>query len=254
MRIGRLFIDQHSQSVANGSRCQFRATIKSEDETVYQSDSLELLDATSDALLKRPVFVEMAYTDYTTSRNLRFNITQGGSHSDRISADGEPSWVRDTFVQLQDRINAAAPTSQWVTKHPYIVRTLAKLGLGSIVWLPWNWLFSQMFSLLPPPSAELLAGLKSSSVAAILSWRPTFLMVDFVLTWINRWLLGNAVWVFVSEWFYRAYPDVDLDFGPEHLKREKMQRHRVGFLAITVALPLVVAVLYDVAKMFFKAA
>ncbi len=252
-RIGRLFLDQHTQSAADGRHSQFRATVKAEDQTVYQSDSLDLLGETSDAMLKRPVFIELSYTDYTRSRSLRFNATQGGSRSDRISADGDPGWVRDVFVQLQERISAATPTSHWVTRHPYIVRTIAKLGLGSLVWLPYNWVVSSVVSHLPPPSPDVIAALRGSSLA-ILFWRPAFAVVDFILTWIMRWMFGNAIWIFAAGWFYQAFPDVELDFGPEHFKREKMQRRRLEFLIITVLIPLFVAVLYDIVKSVWNSA
>ena len=254
LRIGRVFEDQHSESTRKSGRCTLRVSIKAEDETVYQSDSLDLLSEASDALLKRPVFVELAYTDYEAGRSLRFNATQGGSGSDRIAADGDPGWVRDVFGQLQDRLSAAPPTALWITRHPYLVRTTAKLGLGSIVQLAFEFVLSRVFAHLSPPSPELIAALNSSPVALMLLRPLVHPVVLFTWNWIARWIFGNAVWLIFSDWFWRAYPDVDLDFGPEHMNREKVRRHRLEFLAVTVAIPLVVAFVYDVIKLVFKSA
>ncbi len=61
-------------------------------------------------------------------------------------------------------------------------------------------------------------------------------------------LYGGMPWFYFERWFYSAFPSVELDFGPQHLRIDAKRRERIKQFLIVVAIPLVIAVIYDMVK------
>jgi len=253
LRIAKVFVRAGGDEHANTGRRRLSFVVKANDGTVYESESPLLFADGSDALLKRPMLVEMSRTEYDSNRALHFSATHGGSHADYVRVSGEPEWVRQLFMTLTEGIEAAPTTRQWITAHPKLVRHIAALGLGSLWYILQEALVSVVVAAFGPPSPEFLSAMRSSPWLRPLGWLATHPVPYFFWTWGSRWVLGNCVWFFVGGWFFSAYPDVYLDFGPDHFKRDKLLRARFAFLGTAVALPFAIAVVYDVLRWWARA-
>ena len=64
---------------------------------------------------------------------------------------------------------------------------------------------------------------------------------------MNRWFMGCLWGAFaVRRWFLSMWPDIEFDFGLDHLNREKVQRLRIKIVATLTILPILTGIIADV--------
>jgi len=54
----------------------------------------------------------------------------------------------------------------------------------------------------------------------------------------------------VRRWLLNLWPEIELDFGPEHLKVEKLRRLRISIVFSIAIIPIILTIVYDIAKSF----
>jgi hypothetical protein len=224
----------------------FTITLNFADGTTYKSSSLDLLEKGGVIDLKPLSLVEFYYyySDRTDKKNIMFSAVHGGAYIDRIKISGnDPSWVHDIFTALHERINAVAPSGNWFTKHRTLSEFLLIMGLGSLLvhiigGLSW---LAFLSTDLPKDAIE---NLKENFILQLLL--STY--IKFFILWFFRFIFGICALYFIEEWFFSAWPKVELDIGPEHLKVEKIRRNRIKFFIYVVILPLFVTFIYDMIK------
>jgi hypothetical protein len=230
----------HSFSISFVLRCTDGIMYESEDPDVFAGDGA--------CGVKPPKAIEMSFADYASGRRLTLTAVHGGEYSDRFVVSGDdPKWVHDVFLTVQERLQALPPTDVWFTRHPELTSVLGMLGLGSIGQL----LISTVISFIVPsffatwkPSPETVAWVRDSVLLRVLV-HP---IVQIPVAWVARWLFGGAPWFYFERWLLEAYPSIELDFGPEHLKLASNRRKRIGQFFVFVVAPLGAAILYDIVK------
>lgn len=223
----------------------FTIAIRSVDGIRYESDSISLFDDDSVALLKPPKSIECQFSAYQLDKSISFSVVHDGSYSDSIRITGsEQDWVHSVFVRLKESIEAAAPTTVWFTQHRGLTDLIGTLGIAGI----WILIVTKLFPIiiLPfvptiEPSPDTIELLKTSLLIKILIYPPFIVL----LRWFGACIVGTMVWSSISKWFYEAWPRVELDFGPEHLKTSKNRRKRVQFFFVSIVLPLCIAIISE---------
>lgn len=225
----------------------FTVAMRSVDGIRYESDSISLFDDDSVALLKPPKSIECQFFAYQPDKSISFSVVHDGSYSDSIRITGsEQDWVHSVFVRLKESIEAATPTTVWFTQHRGLTDLIGSLGIGGI-WVLIVTKFLPIIMLSPfvrptiEPSPDTIELLETSLLIRIIMYPP----FTYLLRWFAAYLFGTMVWSSISKWFYEAWPRVELDFGPEHLKTAKNRRKRVQFFFVSIVLPLCIAIISE---------
>lgn len=71
--------------------------------------------------------------------------------------------------------------------------------------------------------------------------------------WPWRWLMGFAWGAFgVRSWFLGLWPNIEFDFGLQHLRTERKKRQRLAAVATLIVLPVVANLITDGIKAAVK--
>jgi len=157
-------------------------------------------------------------------------LRQGDSDYNHFRISGsDAQWVKSLFTRMKETIDSFPPTESWVTRHPGLVGMLAIIGLGSLA----HFLIS----------AAAFASLKFGIVRITVPAASPALFV--VLSWFTRLLLGLTAWGLVKDWWWKAFPSVELAFGPEHMRLAERRRKTLAFLFTAVIIPIVLTILLE---------
>lgn len=227
---------------------QLDYSISFEDKTSFNSDSSSIFEESS-IDTKRPLDVMFSFYNYTLGRRIDLRLTHGmSSYGNDLTVSGQDSeWVNDQFMILKERIDAVKPQGTWFSKHPLVLINLVALGIGSSGMLIIGWLVNLMLPETSPTltvSPETVEKFKDI-VEHLSSYSATF----YIFGWFWRWFLGYMWGAYeVSKWFLKAWPSVELDFGAEHLKKEKQIRERLVALGSLVVFPVLLTICLDLIK------
>lgn len=242
-RVASVFDEQARLAKRSDHSHRIRYALHFADDTSFESDVPDVLDEDVVAI-KRPVKVEFQFCNYKLQRDMSFSITHGDSgygNGFEVASNGD-SWLNDNFTRLDEAVKGAEPQSFWLVRHPVVLANLIALGIGSLVIL----LLDILFSFIEPPQIDLSqphrAWLRSlcDFVMAHSTW---FYLVGWVWKWFVGWLWGAAA---LTNWLLSCWPSIDLDFGAEHLKIEKKRRKRVQVIWTLVVVPILLAIVQDI--------
>lgn len=243
-------IFERQKKLDNSSdRNEVRFAIYFDDKTSFESDSQKIFDDTSIINAKRPIKVEFNFSNYSLERRMYFTIEHGNSEYNNkliITGDGK-DWVNDNFITIKELIEVATPQKCLIRKHIIILISLIALGMGSIVAIIIN-LIIDCLSIAPINVANSSYRIFQFLHEISSSHKNLF----YVLGWVNRWLIGIMLGaVPVSKWLLDAWPIVELDFGAEHLKKEKARRKRIWAIISLVIIPIILTIFIDIINAYF---
>lgn len=248
LALSTVFVEQAKLAKKGDRRFSVSFVLRCIDGTIYESENPDVFAGNGASGIKPPKAIEMSFVDFTSGRRLDLTAVHGGVYSDRFVVSGDdPKWVHDVFLTVQERLQALPPTDVWFTRHPTLTSVIGMLGLGSLIHI----LIVEAFAFIAysflagwEPSPETLAWMRESLLLRLFV-HP---VVQIALAWVFRWLLGGMPWFYFQRWLLDAYPSIELDFGPEHLKLASNRRKRIGQFFVFVVAPLGAAVLYDILK------
>lgn len=247
-RLSEIFDKQKQIADEAGQHYSLEYSISFEDKTSFESDSSSIFDDGSIIDMKRPVDVNFRFYNYTLGRRIDLQLTHGSSgYRNGLIVSGENgSWVNDGFISLKERIDSVQPQGFWLSKHPLALMNITALGIGSLVMLIINWLVYLALS-----EAPFTIALSPESIDIINALQSSYGMLFYMLGWLLRWILGYMWGAHeLSKWFLKAWPSIELDFGAEHLKKEKRVRERAATLVSLVIVPILITIGFDLAKRY----
>ncbi|MCP4603811.1 MAG: hypothetical protein GY847_25385 [Proteobacteria bacterium] len=182
--------------------------------------------------------LEFRFHDYNNRRHLRFSLSNGFSNSSYFRAGGkERRWVNDSFTRLSEKLELVESSKNWLIKHYQLTDFLISLLLGVCA-------INLMALILAPFALNISEELKDSIRA--MKWfifmkeNPTLVEV---FSWVCTFISGAGIWYgFLRNWFWSAWPNVEIGLGPEHLRCALVRRKRLVFLGASVLLPIVLSV------------
>lgn len=244
-RIANVFDEQVKLAQKSEHRHRITYTVTFADDTCFESDLPSLLDDMS-IDIKRPVKVKFDFFNYEMERSISFSVTHGKYEYGNefwVQANEEP-WLNDIFTRVLTLVNGTEPQSFFFAKHQIMLAHLISIALGSLTVL----FFDTLFYLF---EAQQLS-ISSSGVEKENALKVFFeghQALAYILGWFGRWLTG---WLFGSlfyaDWILSAWPNIELDFGAEHLKNEKKKRERIYLVFILVVIPILITIIVDVIK------
>lgn len=246
LALGAVFLAEAEAARVGKRRHEIELTLHCADGTDYSSEDMSHFADGAEADLKPPKSVGFRFIDYERGRWMDLSLTHGKGYTDGCTVRGsDRDWVQGVFTRVKERLAAAAPSRCWFTDHPTLTYHLLAVGFGSFLDLVISYWVRAAIArgIIVPPSTE-----RTDGFTVLLSQVPA---LAIAITWAVRWFLGGIPALPVREWILRAWPDVELDLGPEHLKLEKMRRQRILAFVMAVLVPLLVAIVYDIARFAF---
>lgn len=252
MAFARIFTEQAELAKKEGRHYSITLGLRCIDGISYESETLEVFNDEECLSLRPPQSMEMTFHDYVFNRHLQLTAVHGGAYSDRFHVSGEePTWVRDIFLRVEERLDALESTENWFTKHRKLTTFIGMLGFGSLMHLVIILVIEAILRTFLHdwrPDQAMVERLRQNILLRILCLSPT----SNLLNWVCRYFMGGIPWFYFERWFYSAFPSVELDFGPQHLRIDAKRRERIKQFLIVVAIPLVIAVIYDMVKEILK--
>ena len=246
-RIGRVFEKQMLLSKESGDNTTIKYEVKFSDNTTIESDSLDIFTDESLSASARPVEIRMSFFNHIRSRHLFFSVGQGDSiwgNSAEISGS-ELDWLGETFLAIKESLDCVKPQEFWLRRHQVLLVNLIALGIGTL-----GMLFAELLATLlhsVPELSELIKPLPPDS-----PWRHVFQssrLMFYIFGWVWRWAAGFAWGAFgVRRWLLKMWPSIEFEFGLLHLRTEQIQRKRLLTVIALIVLPILMSLLYDLAK------
>ncbi len=244
-RIISVFDEQASLARKSDHHYSAEYTIHFSDNTSIESGSSDILeDASID--IKRPVKIELGFTNYKLERRMSLELTHGNSRYDNkfFVRASEASWLNNVFSTVEGLIKGAESRSFWFSRHPAILTSLFAVSLGSLATLLIQIIVRSLF-----PKELNLTPVAIDRIRALGSFIDSFKFWFYLFGWVWKWMWGFTLGAFpLAEWVLGAWPSIDLDFGADHLKIEKMRREKIGVIITLVVIPILISIILDVIR------
>lgn len=235
IRIGRLIDTEADRARAAGETCECFFHVICLGDTSFQADSVaELLDT---GVLDSNVTINVhcCLTCFTSRRQLCFQATYAGLHENRLKVTGEDAlWVSGVFARVRESIDNVQGQENWILSHRTASLHLMAVVLGALL--------QYSGYLLVRTYLAVTGGTLGISV----DWSDQVNLFFATAPWafylwlaINCWLAGLGVAFLLRNWLLRLWPDVEFDFGPQHLRLEK-RRKTVTIVLSLIVVPLIV--------------
>ncbi len=241
LNIGRLFLHEYesARETKNGSSITFE--ISCVDGTSYESESIELFDEGGIIDLKRINSFEMTFYHYTLDRRMNISAVHGGYRDYLLVRGCDQNWVNGIFTKLKEIIDSIRPQDNWIIRYRTLVLHIIALGVGRIFYsLLWLILYQHI-----EPSEN-----PSETVKTIRSFFTTYPYLVYLINWFLIWVMGIPWAYMIRSWLLDLWPGIEFDFGPEHMKVEKLRRLRISMVCTVGIIPIVLAIGYDLLKYF----
>ncbi len=241
-RIATIFEHQSISAKENNYHFSVEYKIHFLDETSIEGDSDAIMDDTL-IEIKRPVKIEYRFNNYSLSNSMSISISHGndGYGNEFIISSNDSAWLNDNFSKITDFINSVKPQSFFLIKYSRIFKHLLAIGVGSLGIL----MIELIVNLLMPENTSISASTREifKPIAEIVNAMGSF---SYILGWFWRWICGWT-WgtYFIANYILTAWPEIELDFGAEHLKREKQRRRRLYLGFSLIILPILINLVQD---------
>ena len=242
INIGKVFLREYKFSKDNENNSSISFRLDCIDNTSYESEDIGLFDEENIIDIKRTKTIEISYYDYKLNRFINISLVHGKYSTSTLIVKGDDqNWVNGVFTKIKELIDSTKPQDNWIIRHKTFILHLNALGIGIIIYAILNILIYQHIEPIKNPSDTVL------NFRSIYASSPILL---YVLGLFSKWLLGIPWAFYLREWLLSLWPEIEFDFGPEHLKIEKIRRLRISVFVITAVIPIILSVGYDLFKSF----
>jgi hypothetical protein len=181
----------------------------------------------------------MTFYDYEISRRIDVSILEGSHYSNELSVRGnDRDWVQGTFSSLKEVIDATRPQDNLILKHKQIVLHVIAIGVGTLVYMVLNFLIFRHF---PYDATKIPTNILTALLDFYRSNRFLYYAIFYLVSVFLMWLEGMFTLAYpVYYWLMKLWPEIEFDFGPEHMNKHKIRRHRIWIIASLVLIPILV--------------
>jgi hypothetical protein len=251
VKIASIFKERSEEALRLDEDFNVTYTVYFSDDSTIESKSLDILDEKFLIGPARPTDVRFTFRNYTSSNYLSFRLSHGSSsyssgNMAEISSE-DTAWLGQNFLDIKESIETAKPQTFWFIKHPTLLLNLIALGIGSSYLLFTELIIEVLFNYIRLET--VIQPLSESS-----PWREVLLLslpFLYIFWWLWAWLLGHFTGAYtVRRWLLDLWPNIEFDFGANHLLTEKARRSRFALVLTLITVPIVVNLTYDTLKRF----
>jgi hypothetical protein len=241
-RIAQVFEKQQKLAAKSSHHHSISYEVRFEDDITIESDSVNVFAEESLLAPARPVGIRISFLNYELGRHMSLSLNHGDSsygNQVMISAK-EQTWLTENLDALKRVLDTVKPQDCWFQWHSTLLLNLIALGLGCL--------------------GSLVIGLATFSVFKVVNiqkpaipatWEPLLATYgSLIASWPFRWLAGFAWGAFeVRRWLLGLWPNIEFDFGLQHLRTESVKRRRLAAVLTLIVLPIVANIITDAVKM-----
>lgn len=241
-RIAQVLLDKY-QSTQEGEEDVYHLSsisvqLSCADDTSYESESIELFEDGGFIDIKKTDSIQMTFHNYALEQSIDFSIQHGGYRSSLIVRGNDKNWVNGTFTTLKEIVDSVKPQDNWILRHKTLFLHLIAIGTGSLIYLVLDALIYRHIQPIQNPSGF------AKAVRDLLRAIPWLV---YLIEWVLRWFMGimNAAFP-LRKWFLDLWPEIEFNFGPEHLNLEKARRERVWAVLLIIIFPVAIEIIGDI--------
>lgn len=240
INIGKVFLKEYeiSKEKENHSSISFR--LDCVDNSSYESEDLGIFDKENIIDVKRTNSIEMSYYDYELNRSINFTLSNEKYSTNVLIVKGyEQNWVNGLFANVKELIDSTEPQNNWIINHKTLILHLSAFGIGIVIYSIFYFLIGQHIEPIKNPS-ETIINLRT--------FFGEYSIFGYVYYLLIRWGLGITWAILLRNWLLSLWPEIEFDFGPEHLKIERKRRIRISLFIFVGVIPIIVSVGSDLLK------
>lgn len=211
----------------SSSRLEF--SVSCLDGSQYESEDASIFNDDSSIQSKRVISIELVFNDFTDDRNIRLRIENGNYYSmnNLVVSGKNNTWVNGTINTLQEIIDGIRPQATFIYKNKKFITITLSFLIGFIIFS----LFEIIVRFLSAqPFINPLKLAKEDFISVLF-----FSVSGYFFTFI------------IFDWFYRLWPKVEIQIGPEHTFNEHNKRKALWSIIVLLILPF----FYYLASLFF---
>lgn len=197
----------------------------------YESDSVSILEDEGPLDIKRTISIQMTFYDYEEERRIDVSLREGNHNSDLSVRGTDKNWVQGNFTSLLETIESVQPQDTFFLRHKGIIYHVISLGVGSLIYLILEFLITRFIEPIKNPS-EFVMGIRN--------FLATNLWAYFLIQIFDRWLMGLGFAYFIRESLIKLWPEIEFDFGPDHMNKQKIRKQRIKSVVSLVIIPLLI--------------
>ncbi|MGA2506181.1 MAG: hypothetical protein ABSF80_01725 [Chitinispirillaceae bacterium] len=216
----------------------------------HQFSDTSSLDSLLD--LKRILSISYNFHVYDENMDITLQLNHGESsgfwyNTLSVSAS-QDDWVTLKHEAIMAAINAVHPQSTWFRKYEWLIFNISSINVG---WLCVSLLIKWMKFINYQSSTDKPSGLFSSSICYLYTHSHLAMIGIYLMIF---WTFGTIImlllwWGFLRQRYFDLWPSVEFDFGPEHLRKEKITRKVIGAIIALFGIPIILQILFKVVKL-----
>lgn len=223
----KLFDECNSQSV--DSRASITFNVSCYDNTSYSIDDLSIFDENEILDIKKVTSIKIELNIYKDNTyncvDIEFDTTS--TYNNQLKVSGEKSWATNIFNDIKNIIDSVSPQFSLFERYKNLFFYIIAFGLGSFYML----IFGLIYDLANIQGPIDLIAQKNIVIAVILK---IFLSIGAGV------FLGASS---IQDYILKLFPNIEFDFGPEHLKKQKSKRKKLGFVFVVLIIPMILNLL-----------
>ena len=213
-------------------------SIVCEDGSSYESESKSIF-AEEDVLgIKKALIVELTYNDYELDRKIYVSFTEGNSNSYYRIGGNDKTWVSKIFIKLDEYFQSIKPQDSTFTKCKMLFRHIVGFGIGRLLMVILLAIMNEYVEPIENPTGWLL-----NIREFILKYRQIFTLLFY---WVWPWLWGLQLTSPLFSYISKLWPNIEFDFGPEHLREYKKKRQKYWLILTLFVIPSILMIVYDI--------
>lgn len=218
-------------------KAQLTFTIRCDDGSSYQSEGIELLADDSVITQKRITNVTLSYFHYPTKSRVEVALRHGSIEGTITVTGSNRKWVAGMQDALSGLFQSFRPQNNPFEKYSKWIGFAAAMGIGSILVF-----LISLLSFEPPKEEDRQKYLWLTDALV------AFPFLKYVIKYSLTWFVGMPWTSSLENRFSNLWPSIELQIGPEHLQTEKLRRNLLIQFSVLAVVPLLLAVIYDIAK------
>ncbi len=231
--IAEIFNEEYQKEKDNNPYCNFDFEVKCYDQTSYGTDNLDLLEEGGEFDIKSIYFINLLFRG--SDKRMEFGLNKENVYrSNQLSIEGnDADWVAGRFSDFEKVIKSVKPQQSKVKKYSFSLKLIFVSLFYLTIFYILDTLINKFFSLHTTPRLSM------EDIMAI--YLNLYIFCIGSSLGIAFYLSGN-----ITSWVLDLWPDIEFDFGPEHLKIEKLRRKRIWIVISITIIPFIISILVNI--------
>lgn len=230
----------NSKKVAN---CRLNFTVICENGPTYESSDIDIFESESIINSKKPNKIELRFSNYKDDDYIRVSLRReyNSSYSENyINVEGfDSTWVNGVLGRINQRIDSTEPQNSNKKLYLNLIFFASVVLIGRI--------FTIIILLIPGTPDESKMGAASFAIRQ-------FIHTNDFTYYFSIYLIGFLVGILpafsIKNFFRKFWPYLEIQIGPNHKMDEIKNRQILNKWILTIVVPLLLMILYDIIKLF----